>query len=224
MDGSLKALLTEVRGALPGGRANGRTVAALTDNPGCTRRRVIDTAGIRAPVLAKRAGSAPTSGQSPFAIASGTMFERRLKEKGYEPLLSVLREQFSLHVSKPRVLDLNHTSGVVGSKAWPQERARKTDEALSAMARGEESAPNLVDHPVLIFELAGVPMYLEPDALALGDRTRCTRKSQSRRTAPGDPLAGDVCRLQALRRTCPGQSQGDPVDPQRGYHGNAVSR
>lgn len=167
MDSHLKRLLTQVRGALPGGRANARTVAALTHNPGCTRRRVIDAAGIRAPVLAKRAGYEPTSGQSPFAIASGTMFEWRLKQgNNYEPLLSVLREHFGFDAAQPRVLDINEGSGAVGSEAWLTDRARRTDQALGAMARGDQDAPNIVDHPVLTFELAGVPMYLEPDALA----------------------------------------------------------
>ncbi|MGH8294564.1 MAG: hypothetical protein ACRETZ_03555, partial [Steroidobacteraceae bacterium] len=167
MDGHLKSLLTQIRGSLPGGRANARTVAALTDNPGCTRRRVIDSAGIRTPKLAKRAGYEPTSGQSPFAIASGTMFEWRLKQgNDYEPLLSVLRERFGFEGGQPRVLDINEGSGVVGSEPWLQDRARRTDQALGAMARGDHDAPSLVDHPVLIFELAGVPMYLEPDALA----------------------------------------------------------
>ena len=59
-------LLVQVRGALPGGRANARTVAALTDNPGCSRRRVIDSAGIRARELARRAGRPSQSEQSPF--------------------------------------------------------------------------------------------------------------------------------------------------------------
>jgi hypothetical protein len=167
VDGDLKTLLTQIRGELPGGRANARTVAALTHNPGCTRRRVIDAAGIRAPVLAKRAGYEPTSGQSPFAIASGTMFEWRLKQgKDYEPLLDVLRERFAFDIEKPRILDINVGAGVVGSEEWLKDRARRTDEALGAMARGDDDAPNLVDHPVLTFALAGVQMYLEPDALA----------------------------------------------------------
>lgn len=167
MESDLKSRLTRVRGALGGGRANARTVAALTHNPGCTRRRVIDAAGIRATELAKRAGHESTSGQSPFAIASGTMFEWRLKQGNqYEPLLTVLREQFGFDDREPRILDINAGAGVLGSEAWLQDRARQTDQALGEMARGTVGAPSLVDHPVLVFELAGVPMYLEPDALA----------------------------------------------------------
>lgn len=167
MAGRLKSLLTQVRGALPGGRANARTVAALTQNPACTRRRVIDAAGIRVPELVRRAGYEPSSGQSPFAIASGITFESSLKQgTGYAALLGVLKEQLGLEVSTPRVLDINVADGVIGSDAWLQDRARRTDEALAAMAREDPAAPSIVDHPVLTFDLAGVPLYLEPDALA----------------------------------------------------------
>lgn len=161
------SLLTQVRGTLPGGRANARTVAALTENPGCTRRRVIDSAGIRADQLAKRTGHPTVRGQSPFAIASGTMFEWRLKEgTRYELLFEALKERFAFDAANSRVLDINRAPGKVGSEAWLIERARQTDVALAAMARGDSGAPNLVDHPVLMFDLAGVRMYLEPDALA----------------------------------------------------------
>jgi len=160
-------LLAQIRGALPGGRANARTVAALTDNPGCVRRRVIDSAGIRSRELAQRAGRPSQSEQSPFAIASGTMFEWRLKKgNGYQFLLDVLRETFGFEVENPRILDINRAPGRIGSDDWLIDRARQTDEALAAMARGDAGAPNLVDHPVLTFELAGVRMLLEPDALA----------------------------------------------------------
>lgn len=161
------AALSKVRGSLPGGRANARTVAALTENPGCTRRRVIDSAGIRAEALATRAGHPPVRGQSPFAIASGTMFEWRLKEGShYARLFEVLAETFAFDASSPRVCNLNRGSGKVGSDRWLEDRARRTDEALAAMARKETHAPNLVDHPVLTFDLAGARLFLEPDALA----------------------------------------------------------
>jgi len=167
MEKEVRNILNQVRGALPGGRANARTVAALTDNPGCTRRRVIDSAGIKVVELANRAGHAPTSGRSPFAIASGTMFEWRLKQGGkYQPLFDALRDKYDFRVDKPRLVDLNKGKGALGSDEWLSTRANKTDEVLRAMARGESDAPNLVDHPVLTFELAGIPMYLEPDALA----------------------------------------------------------
>jgi hypothetical protein len=160
-------LLTQLRGTLPGGRANARTVAALTENPGCTRRRVIDSAGIRADQLAKRTGHPTVRGQSPFAIASGTMFEWRLKDGSrYELLFEVLKERLDFDAATARVLDINRAPGKIGSEAWLIERAKQTDEALAAMARGDSGAPNLVDHPVLTFDLAGIRMYLEPDALA----------------------------------------------------------
>lgn len=161
------ARLTQVRGSLRGGRANARTVAALTANPGCVRRRVIDSAGIKAVELAKRVGQPPPNGQSPFAIASGEMFERRLKAgSNYQLLIDVLRDNFGFKVTEPKILDINEAGGRIGSDEWLLDRAARTDQALGAMARADVAAPNLVDHPVLTFELAGVRMFLEPDALA----------------------------------------------------------
>jgi hypothetical protein len=76
-----------VRGSLERARGNARSVAALTDNPGCTRRRVIDAAAVEAHTLAEKLGHPVTRGQSPFAIATGNQFERRLKTgSGYAQL------------------------------------------------------------------------------------------------------------------------------------------
>jgi hypothetical protein len=95
------------------------------------------------------------------------MFEWRLKEgNNYALLLEVLKESFGFVLDKPRILDINRGQGRIGSDDWLVDRARRTEQALAAMARGDIDAPNLVDHPVLTFELAGIRMFIEPDALA----------------------------------------------------------
>ncbi|SVE56355.1 uncharacterized protein METZ01_LOCUS509209, partial [marine metagenome] len=92
MEGSDGAdALDRIRGSLPRARANARSVAALTENPGCTRRRVIDSAGVAAHELADKLWHPPLRGQSPFAIAGGHQFEDRLKKRtGYELLVDAL--------------------------------------------------------------------------------------------------------------------------------------
>ena len=47
-----------LRGPVPGKRHNARTIAALTGNPGCTRRAVLDAAGVDKPKLAEHIGCA----------------------------------------------------------------------------------------------------------------------------------------------------------------------
>ncbi len=159
--------LDAIRGSMKPARANARAVAALTDNPGCTRRRVIDAARVPAHELAERLGHSVIRGQSPFAITSGNRFEARLKEgSGYSLLVEVLRPFADLPSAGWRVADLGHAPGLRAGQAWLEARAKLTDTTLRAIASGAPDAPHLVDHPVIVFDLAGTPVYLEPDALA----------------------------------------------------------
>lgn len=160
--------LDAIRGSLPRTTANARSVAALTQNPGCTRRRVIDSAGVAAHELAARLGHPTLRGQSPFAIEGGNRFEERLKRRsGYELLVEAL-EPF-VELPKPPDLvveDVNRVGRLRDARAWMEARVRRTDEALTRIARGDGDAPHIVDHPVLRLDLAGVAVNLEPDALA----------------------------------------------------------
>jgi hypothetical protein len=166
--------LARIRGSLPQGRANARSVAALTQNPGCTRRRVLDSAGVKAHELAESLGHPTLRGQSPFAIEGGNRFEDRLKRRsGYELLVEAL-EPF-VQLPKPPDLvveDVNAVGRRKDAQAWMDARAERTDRVLSLIASGDPGAPHVVDHPVLRFDLAGVTVNLEPDALAfrVGER------------------------------------------------------
>lgn len=166
--------LEMIRGSMPRARANARSVAALTQNPGCTRRRVIDSAGVAAHQLADKLGRPTLRGQSPFAIEGGNRFEDRLKKRsGYELLVEAL-EPF-VELPKPPDLvvdDVNRVGRLRDPEAWMDARVRRTDGTLAKIARGDTDAPHVVDHPVLRFDLAGVTVNLEPDALAfrVGDK------------------------------------------------------
>jgi len=162
------ARLARIRGKLEPARANARTVAALTENPGCTRRRVIDAAAVQPHQIAERLGHPVTRGQSPFAITSGNRFERRLKEgSGYKLLVEALRPFVPLPDEGLRVQDLGSAKGHRVGTASLVARAGMTDAVIARIAHGDPDAPHIVDHPVVIFDLAGAPVYLEPDALAL---------------------------------------------------------
>jgi hypothetical protein len=165
-DDSTTSTLERIRGSLKPARANARTVAALTDNPGCTRRRVIDAAAVRAFDLAEHLGHPVTRGQSPFAISSGNGFEYRLKKGSAYRLLAEAIAQYVELPNPPEVANLGFAKGVPIGTAALKARAKDTEEVLASIARGEPSAPQIVDHPILWFEVAGTPVYLEPDALA----------------------------------------------------------
>lgn len=165
-DDSTTNTLERIRGSMKLARANARTVAALTENPGCTRRRVIDAAGVRAFDLADHLGHPVTRGRSPFAITSGNGFEYRLKKGSAYALLVEAIARYVELPKQPKVVDLGFAKGVpIGTPAL-KVRARETERILSSIAGGEPSAPHILDHPILWFDVAGAPVYLEPDALA----------------------------------------------------------
>jgi hypothetical protein len=67
-----------IRGAAQPKSHDARTIAALTGNPGCARRAVLDAAGVDTERLARRVGFPTPYGRSPFAIARGRAFEATL--------------------------------------------------------------------------------------------------------------------------------------------------
>lgn len=158
--------LSLIRGTLKPARANARSVAALTTNPGCTRRRVIDAANVRGWELVEKLGHKFDYGQSPFAITAGNSFERRLKEGSKYALLVQALAPFVTLPNPPTVVDLGKAKGKRPGAAALRARAAETDKVLAAIARGDASAPHIVDHPVLAFEIGGTSAFLEPDALA----------------------------------------------------------
>ncbi|MGW5463753.1 hypothetical protein [Streptomyces sp. NPDC003996] len=70
--------LSFLRGPIAPQPYTARKITALTANPGCARRAVLDAAGVDKDVLAARVGFGARFGQSPFAISRGNAFERAL--------------------------------------------------------------------------------------------------------------------------------------------------
>jgi hypothetical protein len=142
-----------LRGTARPKRHNARTIAALTGNPGCARRAVLDAAGVDKPALAERIGFPGSFGQSRFALARGTAFETMLKADGCK----LLRE--ALGVPAGTALDYDDLGADADDTL--AERHLRTHELLTG-----SSAAALVDHPLLTLDVAGQQVYLEPDLLA----------------------------------------------------------
>jgi hypothetical protein len=138
-----------LRGPGPGKRHNARTIAALTGNPGCTRRAVLDAAGVDKPRLAERIGFPGRFGQSRFALARGNAFEAMLKADGGALLRSVLGGVSASYLDVGD--DADHTLDA---------RAERTRELLA------RQSSQLLDHPLLTLDVAGQTVYLEPDLIA----------------------------------------------------------
>lgn len=148
--------LDELRGSGKAKRHNARTIAALTGNPGCDRRAVLDAAGVDKLKLAETVGFPGSFGQSRFALSRGNAFEAMLKADDCELLRSVLDAAPSA-VYRDLGADSDDTLG---------SRHSRTVDLLSAASAA------LIDHPLLTLEIAGQTVYLEPDLVAYAHQGR----------------------------------------------------
>ncbi|MEH0844440.1 hypothetical protein V6U81_18830 [Micromonospora sp. CPCC 205711] len=148
--------LAEIRGGTPPKRHNARTIAALTGNPGCTRRAVLDGAGVDKPKLAERIGFPARFGQSRFAITRGNAFEAQVKADGGAELLRLVAERLGVPVpERASWTDLG------GADDLPDRHER----SRAALTGGGADAA-LFDHPLLGLDVAGRRVHLEPDLVA----------------------------------------------------------
>ncbi|MGH3416012.1 MAG: hypothetical protein ACRDSS_06075 [Actinocrinis sp.] len=162
--------LAVLRGPVPPRHHDARTIAALTGNPGCERRAVLDAAGVDKRALAERIGFGARFGQSPFAIGRGNAFEKLVKSDGGATLLGLLRDELGLAIGSPD----SEPGSSEGADLWidlgegdREQRYRRTRELVAAAAREPETQPALVDHPLLRLDVGGRAAYVEPDLVAL---------------------------------------------------------
>lgn len=147
--------IDRLRGSTPAKRHNARTISALTGNPGCARRAVLDAAGVDKVRLATAIGFPGSFGQSRFALARGNAFEAMLKADDCALLRTVL------DIGAIGYADLGEDSDdTLGA------RHGRTRELLAA------PTPQLIDHPLLTLDVAGQTVFLEPDLIAFQSEGR----------------------------------------------------
>jgi hypothetical protein len=163
--------LTALRGPVAPRHHDARTLAALTANPGCARRAVLDAAGVDKRALAERIGFGPRFGQSPFAISRGNSFERLVKADGGTALLGLLRSELGLRPVVPAesadhqrpaeeaLLDLG--------RGELRERHQRTRDLVAAASGDPAAVPAQADHPLLRLDVGGRAAHVEPDLAAL---------------------------------------------------------
>ncbi|MGC4805101.1 hypothetical protein [Micromonospora sp. DT233] len=160
---STEERLAGIRGDAPARRHNARTIAALTGNPGCDRRAVLDSAGADKTKLAARVGFPARFGQSRFAITRGNAFEAQVKADGGAELLRLVAER--LGVADPGPATWTDLSA--DDRAGQSDRSARSRAALTAAApTGDDAPAALFDHPLLGLDVAGQRVYLEPDLVA----------------------------------------------------------
>jgi hypothetical protein len=160
MDNDISERLRRLRGAAPTKRHNARTVAALTGNPGCARRAVLDAAGIDKEQLARHVGYPAKFGQSQFAITRGNSFEAQVKANAFAELIRMLRETLGLELNEVGQTDLEE----VGGNTSQEMRHIRSRQKLTGAATDGEST--FFDHPLLTLDVGGNTVYLEPDLVA----------------------------------------------------------
>ncbi len=158
------ARLDSLRGGAAPLSFTARTVAALTANPGCARRALMDAAGADKAALATHVGFPQPSGasQSPFALTRGGIFEAQVKASGGADLVRLLRDRLGLDLPEVSYSDLES----VGGNTSREVRYRRTRALLLRAARHPDQAGTLYDHPMLRLQVGGHLAYLEPDVVA----------------------------------------------------------
>jgi hypothetical protein len=161
--------LDALRGSARPLNYNARAVAALTINPGCGRRAVMDAAGVDKTKIAAQTGFPAPFGMSPFALARGNAFEAQVKANGCAELLRLLRDKLALPIPEVSYIPLD----AVGDLVDRNVRYRHTRNALLQAARSDDDEPRtLFDHPMLRLRVGGHDVFLEPDVITfqLGGR------------------------------------------------------
>jgi hypothetical protein len=160
---SVTKRLDRLRGPAAPRSHDARTIAALTSNPGCSRRAVLDAAGIDKRRLATHLGFETGFGQSPFAISRGNSFERQVKADGCAALLSLLREELKLDIPELGYVDLSRTEERADSR---EQRFHRTRDLFAQALANPHGLAALADHPMLTLDVGGRTAYVEPDVVA----------------------------------------------------------
>lgn len=161
MTEALEARLARIRGGAQPKRHNARTISALTSNPGCARRAVMDAAGVDKQSLARHIGFPGPFGQSQFALARGNAFEAMVKADGAAWIITLLRSHLGLALPEVSFVDLNDVGG-------NEDSGLRHRETRARLGTGERRT--LFDHPMLRLSVAGRDVFLEPDLICFQDK------------------------------------------------------
>ncbi|MFF8189457.1 hypothetical protein ACF05L_00905 [Streptomyces bobili] len=159
---ALRQRLADLRGPdVPAKALDARALAALAANPGCSRRAILDGAGVNKAALADALGSPSAFGQSQFALTRGNAFEAKVKADGGADLLRLVHEKLDPRAQPPTGASVPDLSAI-----GPEGRTART--ALALREAGQAPGTwTLLDHPMLALDVAGSPAFLEPDAVVV---------------------------------------------------------
>jgi len=158
-----------LRGGLPPEEPGARGIERVARNPQCFKLKALTIVGITPATAAHRVlGMPDREGQSPFALALGNQFERRMLESAAAMLFTLYREKGRLDAAEAKIVNVDDLAPGSDLRAR-RRRETETRRILEAKRRGDPSAPNLVIKPRLQVTLVGVPHAIEPDFFVARD-------------------------------------------------------
>ena len=194
--------LARLRGTHDAEEPGARGIERVARNPDCLRLRALTIAGFTPASAAKILGVPPNEGQSPFALAMGQRFERRMLENGAANLFTLYRDKNLLAAHEAKIIAVDDLAPGSSPKALRQ-REQETRRLLQAKYQGDPKGPNLILKPRLHVSLVGVPHAIEPDFLVAADTDPFYRvgelKSYPNRGGKTDPAdIRSACRQVAV--------------------------
>jgi hypothetical protein len=197
------ARLSRLRGSLPSEELGARGLEHMARNPSCSRLKALTILGVSPTTAASDVYADPVrEGQSPFALAAGTRFERELFDRGAARLLELYRSRGRLTIEESKVVIIPDLAPNI-TPAGMAIRRRETMRLLRMKLGGNAMAPNVIVKPRLVVTLLGVEYAIEPDALVAADDERFYRvveaKSYADRAGKTDPAdIRGACRQAAV--------------------------
>jgi hypothetical protein len=163
--GPFAGRLARMRGRLPAEEPGARGIEQWGRNPHCQRLSALTLTGISpATALREVYREQVHEGQSPFAIAVGTTFERELLTQNAARLLDLYRTAGRLSLREARIVLIDEIVPLGGRAAMDRRRAL-TRKYLALKLQGDPRAPNIIVHGRLSVKLLGIDHDIEPDAL-----------------------------------------------------------
>src|SRR5262245_12681673 len=143
--------IRRIRGGAPQRSPNVRALAAYAEHSDCPLAALGFAAGVDFDRLLAGTQHQVAFGQSPFAFARGTAFERSLAKNGYAAVLTLLRDKLRFDPRDARIVNLRQ--GYPPNREGLKLRAHETRVQLTAIVRRNAAAPNLIDGAVLEAEV-----------------------------------------------------------------------
>ena len=161
--------ITRLRGSLPAEEPGARGLERVARNPACQRLRALTMLGVTPATAMRMVYSLPErEGQSPFALAAGSGFERAVFENGAAKLVELYRDAGRLSTTECKVVVVPQLAPV-GTTSTMARRRAETERLFRLKARLDPRAPNIIVKARMSVMLLGLPHDIEPDVLVAAD-------------------------------------------------------